>query len=335
MTLPTHETPGRTRGPRRRFVVTVVAVPVLVVAAGMAVALASRSQLPAVVASHWGPNGVDATQSVDAYLGSSALAVLGVAALLGGAGWFTPPDGRRWLATLVAALAGLLGTLVYGLLLLQRGVTDPSTATAPGGVFVVGALAGAGLGGLAWAVNPVDPVDPVTPWRAGDRPTLPGHAPVLATSPGERVAWVGHTAAPRWLGWVCVALVALACFCAVVASPWAALGPALGIVLVVLVMRAVVVVDQHGLRVTSAGVLTWLTLPLDQVAHAEPSSLTAFREFGGLGMRYRPDARAFVTRTGEALRVTQPDGSRTYVSMDDADQAAAVLNTLARRTRVP
>ena len=72
-------------------------------------------------------------------------------------------------------------------------------------------------------------------------------------------------------------------------------------------------------------------MPLDTVAFADRSELRAFREFGGLGLRFRPGARAFVTRTGEALRVVQRDGTKTYVSMDDAEEVAAVLNTLVRR----
>ena len=38
-----------------------------------------------------------------------------------------------------------------------------------------------------------------------------------------------------------------------------------------------------------------------------------------------------MTRTGEALRVVQRDGTRTYVSVDGAEEAAAVLNALVTR----
>jgi hypothetical protein len=100
---------------------------------------------------------------------------------------------------------------------------------------------------------------------------------------------------------------------------------------VLLSAHARVLVDAEGLRVTSAGVLTWLRVPLSTVAFADRSELHALRDFGGLGLRFRPDARAFVTRTGEALRVVQRDGTRTYVSMDDAEEAAAVLNGLVTR----
>jgi hypothetical protein len=116
-----------------------------------------------------------------------------------------------------------------------------------------------------------------------------------------------------------------------VAAPWAAIGPALGIVLLLLVAHARVVVDADGLRVTSAGIVRWLRVPLASVAYAEGSELHAFREFGGFGLRFRTDERAFVTRSGEALRVVQRDGTRTYVSVDGAEEAAAVLNALVTR----
>lgn len=319
---------GRSGPGSRRYLLTVAVLPALVVVIGTAVALGLRGELPSVVASHWGSNGVDATQGFTAYVVTSAALILGLAVLLGVAGWVTPADGRRWMATLVAALAGLLGTLVYGLLVLQRGLTDPAAATAPPLLFAVAASVAAVLGVAAWAANPLQLL-------AGTaRLAPPEDVPTVAAAPGEKLVWFGHAAEARWLGWLCAALVALACFCAITASPWAALGPAAGIVLVVLMARATVVVDDHGLRVTSAGALTWLKVPLQQVAHAETSSLSAGKDFGGLGMRYRRDARAFVTRTGEALLVVQQDGSRTYVSLDDAGEAAAVLNTLVRRAAV-
>lgn len=313
---------------RRRYLVTVVGLPVTVVVAGTALAMAVRGSLPDVLASHWGATGVDATQSFTAYVTSAGVAVLGLSALFAVLGWFMPGDGRRWMATMVAAMSGLLGTLFYGLLLRQRGLTDPFTATAPGVMFAAAAGVAALAGWAAWALNPYAPVQPA------HRTAPPDDAPTLAADPSERIAWLGHTAGAPWLGWVCLGLVALACFCAVVASPWAALGPGAAIALTVGMMRAKVVVDELGLRVSSGGILTWLTVPMAQVGYAEPSSLTAFREFGGLGMRYRKGARAFVTRSGEALLVVHQDGTRSYVSMDASDEAASVLNTLARRLAI-
>ena len=143
--------------------------------------------------------------------------------------------------------------------------------------------------------------------------------------------WFGWTASAPWIGWIAVGLVVVGCVVAVTAAPWAAIGPAIAIVILLLSAHPRVVVDADGLHVTSAGFLRWLTVPLSEIAYADRSELHALRDFGGLGLRFRTDERAFVTRSGEALRVVQRDGTRTYVSMDDAADAAAVLNGLVSR----
>lgn len=324
------ESSGRTQttqsAANRRYLVTALSIPVVAAGIGLATVAGVWSSLPEVVASHWGPGGVNATQGRVAFTVTATVVVLGIGLLLAAAGWFTPADGRRTVLTLVGATTGFLGVVLYGALVGQRGVTDATQAELPGLLFVAGIVAAVVIGAGARALAPRPTPPPA------DRPTLPAAAPTVPLADGERVAWFGHTASARWIDWVCVALVALACLCAVIASPWAAIGPVLGIALVLLLARARVTVDSGGLRVTSMGFLTWLSVPIDTVAYAERSSLTAFKEFGGLGMRYRKDARAFVTRTGEALLVVGQDGTRTYVSMDDSASAAAVLNTLSRRS---
>ena len=323
-----HSTPT-TRRPRvpgtGRYVATVLALPALVVVTGLALVAGSWSQLPAVVASHWGPNGVDGTQTLVAYTVTATAFVVGLSLLLALVAWVMPGDGRRIMATTVGVMSGFLGTVLYGALLGQRGVTDPSTATLSPMVFVLGALVGAVLGAVAWMLNPVLPrPDSVTP-------AVPADAPRIPLAEGERLGWFGWTAAGPWVVWLALGLAVVGCFVAVVAAPWAAIGPALGIVLLLLVAHARVVVDADGLRVTSAGIVRWLRVPLASVAYAEGSELHAFREFGGFGLRFRTDERAFLTRSGEALRVVQRDGTRTYVSVDGAEEAAAVLNALVTR----
>ncbi|MFI5074968.1 MAG: hypothetical protein ACHP7G_08150 [Actinomycetales bacterium] len=308
-----------------RYAATVIALPALAVVTGLALVAGSWSQLPAVVASHWGPNGVDGTQTLVAYTVTATAFVVGLSLLLALVAWGMPGDGRRVMATTVGVMSGFLGAVLYGALLGQRGVTDPSAATLPPGLFLVGALVGATLGAVAWMLNPV------LPRPDSAIPAVPADAPRIPLAAGERLVWFGWTAAGSWLVWVAVALAALGCFVAVVARPWAAVGPAFGIVMLLLVAHARVVVDADGLRVTSAGIVRWLRVPLSSVAYAERSELRAFQEFGGFGLRFRADQRAFVTRSGEALRVVQRDGTRTYVSVDGAGEAAAVLNALVTR----
>ncbi len=311
---------------QHRYLLVALGIPVVVAAVGLAIVAGLWSSIPAIVASHWGQDGVDATQGRVAFVMTGVLVILALGAILALAGWFMPQDGRRLLATVSGATSAFLGVVLFGALLGQRGQNEPSTASAAPQMFAIGALAAALVGWAAWALTS-QPQATVT-----DRTPMPAGATTVPVADGERLAWFGHAAGAPWLGWVCLLLVAVACFSAVVASPWAALGPVLGIVLIVLLMRARVTVDEQGMRVVSGGFLTWVSVPIDQVAYAEVAHLTAFKEFGGLGMRYRRDARAFVTRTGQALRVVQQDGTTTYVSLDGADEAAAVLNTLTRRS---
>ena len=315
----------RTNPGRGRYLLTVLGLPVLVVGVGLVLAAASWSQLPPVVASHWGPEGVDGTQGRLAFTVSAAVIVTVIGGLLGLAGLLLPPDGRRVMAAVVGALSGFLGTVLFGALIGQRGVPDASAATLSSWVFVLGLVAGALLAVLAWLLNPVPPRPHLPPVA------VPPDAPRLPVAEGERLVWFGWTASAPWIGWIAVGLVVVGCVVAVTAAPWAAIGPAIAIVILLLSAHPRVVVDADGLHVTSAGFLRWLTVPLSEIAYADRSELHALRDFGGLGLRFRTDERAFVTRSGEALRVVQRDGTRTYVSMDDAADAAAVLNGLVSR----
>lgn len=306
----------------RRYLATAFGIPALVVAVGVGLVAASWSQLPTVVASHWGPDGVNATQGRLAFSVTATAITLALGWFLGLVGWLLPPDGRRVTAAVVGVMSGFLATLLFGALLGQRGLTDPRDATLSPWAFVAAVLVGGVLGAVAWLVNPVSR-------RAQTVPIpVPRDVPRLPLADGERLVFFGWTAAARWVRWIVLGLVVLGCVVAVTAAPWAAVGPALAIVLVLLSAHARVVIDPDGLQVTSAGVLRWLHVPLADVAYADRSELQALRDFGGLGLRFRTDERAFLTRSGEALRIVQQDGTRTYVSMDDSSEAAAVLNSL-------
>ena len=308
-----------------RYLATVLGLPAVVLVTGLA-----WWPGPGRCSRRWWPATGDPTASMGHRIGSASpspprLILVVLSLLLAGVGWLLPADGRRLMAVVVGATSGFVGVVLFGAMLGQRGVADPTQATLSPWLFVASVVTGTLLGAVAWALNPVLPRPDLT-----DN-AMPSDAPRIPAGAGERLVWFGWTASGRWVVWVCLGLVALGWVVAVIASPWATLGPVLGIVLVLLSARARVVVEADGLRVTSAGVLPWLRVPLDTVAYAERSELQAFREFGGLGLRFRPGARAFVTRSGEALRLVQRDGTRTYVSMDDAEEAAAVLNTLVRR----
>ena len=161
---------------------------------------------------------------------------------------------------------------------------------------------------------------------------MPENAARLAVSPTTRLAWTGRAALPRRgvaavAGLVIVPLIVVA----TLGQAWVLL-LALGLTfLLALTYSARVVIDHDGLRVSSMG-LTWTRVPLERVASAAAGTVSPLRDFGGWGWRMGRDGRrAYVTRAGEALVVERIGEPAVLVTVDGAEEAAAVLNTLASR----
>jgi hypothetical protein len=95
-----------------------------------------------------------------------------------------------------------------------------------------------------------------------------------------------------------------------------------------------VTVDHTGVSVRPTVVpRPRVHVPLARVIRAGRSDVRA-REMGGWGLRMRGERTAVVLRSGEALDLELADGSRFLVTVDDAAIAAALVNTLAERSRV-
>jgi hypothetical protein len=78
-----------------------------------------------------------------------------------------------------------------------------------------------------------------------------------------------------------------------------------------------------------------IVVPLDEVVRAEVVEVSPVAEFGGWGYRVGRAGRVgIVLRSGQALQVERTGGRSLVVTVDDADTAAALLNTLAARSRV-
>lgn len=310
---------------RGRYAVTVGGFVVVVVLAGTLVALSRWPTLPGVVASHWGPSGVDATQSKMAFTVSMGGLGLGLGLFLGVLGWFLPAEPRRILAALVGLSTGFIGIVGYGALLAQARLSDPSRATIPALTVLVGVVVSLLAAVVLWRLNPPPPVIR----RGAGEPLSPGAATVPAAAT-ERVVWLGHASPSTGLTVSMVVLLGAVAVVSGIANPWAAI-PALVIgALILLLLHARVVIDEFGVRVTSAGI-PWLRVRLAEIRDADHRDIVPLRDFGGLGMRYRSDRRGWVIRTGDALELHQADGTSTFVSLDHADQAAAVVNTLVAR----
>ena len=55
--------------------------------------------------------------------------------------------------------------------------------------------------------------------------------------------------------------------------------------------------------------------------------------YGGWGWRIRPGRRAYIIRGGPAIRIERANGVAVIVTVDDAAQGAAVIESLARARR--
>lgn len=320
---------GRPAVPHRSVTLTwTLLVPALLTAVGSLVVLSWRDQLPARVASHWGPGGVDGYSAVlPLVLGGAGatLALCGVMALVGtlsGQAAIT----RRFACGTAVWLAAFLQVVLVTTIAPQRGLTDVSDVPAADGwtgLGVVGATAAALL--VAWLV-PGDAARPAT-----GRP--PADAPRITLAEREHAAWVRRTG-PRYPAAFVVLAVAPALVVGVVGGLWW-----LAAVLVVLLGATVgsmlvwtVTVSTAGLTVRSALGVPTLRVPLDEVEHAEVETVHPLGDFGGWGVRTALDGRTgVVVRAGEALRVHRSGGRDLVVTVDDAATGAALLNTLVTR----
>jgi hypothetical protein len=323
--MTTTSTDRRSRKGMGRWALTVGGFAVASVAIGT-VLLASRwSQIPAIVATHWGPGGgVDATQSRSSFVLTTALFLLGLTAFFGLLAWMES-YGRRILAATAGGTAALIAVLTYGTVLTQAGLSDPQQAVIPAPVIVATVVLPVVAAAALWRLNPLPP-------RAVRAPgaTLSTGARTIDVAPGERLAWVGRAAPAGWAMGILALIIAAATVLSWVSVPWTAVIPLAAGALTIVMLSARVVINDNGIRVASAGI-PWLRVPLAEVREASGSTVTPFGDFGGIGMRYGRSKRGFVTRKGEALLLEQADGTKTYVSINHADQAAAVVNTLLRR----
>lgn len=295
---------------------------------GVALTVAARDRLPDRIAVHWGWSGApDRWASVVGATVTAAAMTVVVPLVLVAIGAVLHPSGRGPLAGVAAGIAVFVGGLGFGGLLSQRSgdVPDgfPAAWMAPAGALAV-AL---GLALARWGRFRPPPL-------SGTRPPLPEDASRFDVAPTTQLVWTGRAALPKRgvlaiAGLVVLPLLLVALF----GQAWVMLLALALALLLAVTYSAQVVIDRHGVRVSSMG-LTWTRVPLERVASAEAGTVSPLRDFGGWGWRMGRDGRrAYVTRAGEALVVQRIGEPPVVVTIDDADEAAAVLNTLAARVR--
>jgi len=294
----------------------------IVVPAAWSWALVDR--LPHEVARHWGTGGsVTGTWSLAAQtiaLGGTTLVVAGAMAVIAVVARM-PLSMRRMLAGSAAWLAVLLAAAQLDALRGHLDLADPFSAPAPSMGLGLGALIGvvAGVIVARFGRESADGVVATEP-PSVDLPRLDGRTPLREiTAPSSTT--------------MTVATVAVGVSFAVLAVPagWWLLVVGLVIMGVMHIhTRFVVTIDEHGLTVANSW-FTILHVPVEEVAGGDVADeVDPFWEFGGWGLRVDVHGRTgIVTRKGSALRVSRADGSEIIITIEQAQHAAATLNTYA------
>lgn len=316
---------------RARFIAAACAWTLLAGAVAVGIPLVFADRLPDPLASHW-----DASGRPDDSLSLAALVTvtLGLLAVLAGPCLGVAIHGtalrRRAARGCLAAGFVWSGTFVIGMTALTVWANLDATtwrAARPLGWQAFALIAASfAVGALGYQLGRLGPNEP---------PPTAAHRPVLTPKPGERVTWLS-TASNRWLlatAWtLLVGGVALAIINGVLhLSPglWAVAIPLALVGLGGLQLSTLrVQVNDTGLTF-AFGPLRWpvRSVPLAKLEDAWTEERTP-QEVGGWGYRGLPGTATIMIRGGECLVVRYRDGGTLGISVDDAEQGAALLNGL-------
>lgn len=315
---------------RARAVLLGVALPVILLGGASALLLSWRDRLPDPMALHWGVDGVDRVGSFTSHLlplvvvsAIVCLPAIALAVLVKGAA-------RRGMVGLSAGLATMMAGIGVGTTAIQLDAPDAYAIGSPGAAVVVPLLAAVGVGLLAtWLAGPD------APQPAGER--VPQDAPRLPLPEGAFAAWSAPLPSVPLVFPIGAigALAALAITMGVLSGDWWVLVfPALIALVFVFVTGWRVQVDRTGLTLRGALGRPRYHVPAEEIVRADVTTVNPIKQFGGWGMRVGyTGAMGFVTRSGEAFEVERTGNRRVVVTVDHAAQAAALLNTLADRSR--
>lgn len=327
----TEQRTGPGRGVLARALLAATGLPLVAGAVGVVLVRGWSDELPARVATHWGPDGMPdgfSRASTVPWMAAgfaAAFALIGLALVLA-----VRADGTvtRVVAATTAGTTAFVTALVVGLTEPQRGLVDAADAPLSGGAMLAAVAVGVAVAVLAVLLVPR--------WhaRSGDRPA---DAPRLAVGAEERVVWTRSVAHGSIPALVLVAGVGVTAVIAVVGRQWWVLALSLVLALLAATMFSITVtVDDRGLSVRGRFGWPRIHTSLDRIERAGTVTVRPVRDFGGFGYRISAigplrGTRGFVLRGGEALLVERTDGARTLVTVDDAGTAAALLNGLLER----
>lgn len=331
MTAPAPATTRHDKVPYRGWTTLLaLGVPAAIIATTTGLAMSWRHDLPDPIAVHWGLNGPDGFGSLTTSIVWPAVAGSVVASLLWALGFFACRQSftRRGAAALAVWSTILLSGVSIGGLSVQHGVADARDAGSIDGVILVTFLVATAAAGIVTRLIPGDPPlptgEPVSPTAAR-----------LKLGRGEDASWVRDVTSPGYFLAIVGVVLTIALFGLLGGMWWFALvlGVTIGLSLVAF-LHWTVIVDRDGLTVRSILRRPCFRIPLNEVEMAEVVEVRPLREFGGYGIRGGKGGRmGVVVRKGPALQVHRTGGRVFLVTVDDAATGAALLNTLAGRTR--
>lgn len=336
MTSSTGSTPSADPGAPvpHRAVTTLVTlgIPVVVLLAGIAVALSWRDVLPDPIAIHWGSNGANGYGDLTSHLTAMVGVTLAMSVFMWAVGYFAGRDAmtRRLAGGGAAWFAVFMTGELVGSLAPQRGLSDAAEA-GPIGAVLAWSLAAACLAGalVAW-LTPADLPAPATN-------PIPADAPKVHLAESGQAAWV-RDATVGGARWFLVAVAVAMAAIVAISREWAVVVILVFVfaLLVIMLARWTVTVDRTGLTVRPLIRRPRIQVPLSEIIGAEVVTVRPIAEFGGWGLRTGAAGRTgVVLRSGPALQVTRTAGRTFVVTVDDAHTGAALLNTLAARARAP
>ena len=336
---------------------------VLVAACLVAVPTAFRDRLPDPMATHWSGRTPDGSMSFTGGViaavalwvalaalfillesvggrGADAAGVSGTAVPAGPADAGGSADGtgaagasrgggyrtRRWCGAVLGGAGALFAALAVATVRANLDRASWHDARLTVWSVVLPLAAGVAFGVAGWWLDMATAPPRPAPRQAG--------RPVMDLAPGERVAWTGQVSSPVMAVLAgAFAVIGVVCLVLSLTGPWA---PPAGVTVGALVLCCVgmmarirVTADRRGLRVAFGP----LGRPVRRVALERITTATAEdlrpMEVGGWGYRGLPGNAAIMLRGGPCLVVRYDnDRNRLVVSVDGADTAAAVLNSL-------
>jgi len=319
----------------RKLLIGVI-VPIVIALGGAALIAAALPDLPDPVAIHWGASGEAdgfgpaATNLVILLVFICAYSLFTVL-ITRGEGFSAS---QKVMLTTAPFLAVLLTAILAGSLWMQRGLTDATLAPSVLPLLLVGTVVGLGVAIGSWFLLPSTSV------RAAEQSA----APSMQLGATQRAVWMRRSAPTGTAQVFIIGTLALVTTVTIVALVLAApplLTAVYGgfMVLIALVVAASVYwrvqVTSQGFVARSALGIPRFAVPLADIDEATVITVNPVRDFGGWGLRWGGLGRfGIVTRAGEAIEIRRTNGKHLIVTVDDASQAAALLNALTTRATV-